>query len=206
MASYYELWMDILDFSCILGFPHKYFLRDGGKTLLLLFHQLKNHAMSHVQAFIQLIQSRKIVHEDISLRLFLLSLYLEDNLSVKNWYEGFPRKVFLQSRNSLMHSTQIGITVSKNRKERLWSKEYGKIPWEKSILKMIEEKEPMMIFHSSLNIQIIRPLQKWKLVSLLLIYWLSQDTHMSYQRHSSIPSRVAMIIPCIMWNGLWLWL
>ena len=162
--------------------------------------------MSHVQAFMQLIQSRKIMHEDIILRLFLLSIYLEDNLSVKNWYEGFPRKVFLHSRNSLMHSTQIEITVSKNRKERLWSKEYGKIPWEKSILKMIEEKEPMMIFDSSLNIQIIWPPQKWKLVSFLLIYWLSRDTHISYQRHSSIPSRVAMIIPRIMWNGLWLWL
>ena len=28
------------------------------------------------------------------MRLLLLSLHLEDNLSVRNWYEGFPRKSF----------------------------------------------------------------------------------------------------------------
>ena len=34
------------------------------------------------------------MHEDTKMRLFVLSLHLEDNLSVRNWYEGFPCKRF----------------------------------------------------------------------------------------------------------------
>ena len=94
MASNYEWWMDMLDFSCIPGFPHKYAIRDGGKALFPLFQHYKNHATSHVQAFVQFIRESNIVHENIKMRLFLLSLHLEDNLSVRNWYEGFPRKIF----------------------------------------------------------------------------------------------------------------
>ena len=37
MASDYKLRMDILDCSCILGFPHKYVIQDGEKTLFPLF-------------------------------------------------------------------------------------------------------------------------------------------------------------------------
>ena len=32
------------------------------------------------------------------MRLFLLSLHLEDNLRVRNWYERFPRKIFSSLR------------------------------------------------------------------------------------------------------------
>ena len=37
MESNYELWMDILDFSCIPGFPHKYAIQNDGKELFPLF-------------------------------------------------------------------------------------------------------------------------------------------------------------------------
>ena len=33
-----------------------------------------------------------IIHEDIKMKLFMLSLNLEDNWDVRNWYEGFPHK------------------------------------------------------------------------------------------------------------------
>ena len=67
---------------------------------------------------------------------------------------------------------------------------------------MSKEKDLEMIFHSSVTILIVRLPQKWKLVSLLLIYLVSQDTSTSYQRNYGIPSRVTMIILRIMWNGL----
>ena len=88
MDSNYELWME---FSCIPCFPHKHAIWDGGKALFPLFQQYKNHAASHVQVFMQFIQASNIVHEDIRMRFFLLSLHLENNLSVI-WYEGFPLK------------------------------------------------------------------------------------------------------------------
>ena len=94
MASNYELWMDILDFSCIPGFPHKYAIQDNGKALFPLFQQYKYHATTHVKSFMQFFWASNIVHKDIKMRLFLLSLHLEDNLSVRNWYEGFPCKSF----------------------------------------------------------------------------------------------------------------
>ena len=34
------------------------------------------------------------MHEDIRIRLFPLSLHLEVNLYVRNWYEGLPCKIF----------------------------------------------------------------------------------------------------------------
>ena len=204
MASNYELWMDTLDFSCIPGFPHKYDIQDGGNALFPLFQQYKYHVATHVQKFMQFIWASNIVHEDIRMRLFLLSLHIEGNLSVRNWYEGFPCIIFLLSGNSLMLSVWIGITVSKNKKERPWSTKYGKKPWEKYRLKAMQEKEPQMIFHSSLKILIMRLLQKWKLVLLLLIYQHSQDNQMSYPRYFGMPSRVTMIIPHITLNGLWL--
>ena len=98
MASNYEMWMDTLDFLRILGFLHKYAIQDGGKALFPLFQQYKYQAATHVQAFMQFIRASNIVHEDIKMRLFLLSLHLEDNLSIKNWYEGFPRKSFSSLR------------------------------------------------------------------------------------------------------------
>ena len=42
----------------------------------------------------QFIRASNIVHEDIRLRLFLLSLHLGVNLFVRNWYEGFPCRSF----------------------------------------------------------------------------------------------------------------
>ena len=34
------------------------------------------------------------MHEDTMMRLFMLSLHLEDSLSFRNWYESFPRRIF----------------------------------------------------------------------------------------------------------------
>ena len=99
MASNYKLWMDTLDFSCILRFPHRYATQDGGKALFPLFQQYKCHATTHVQAFMQFFWASNIEHKDIRMRLFLLSLHLEDNLFVRNWYEGFPRKNISSLRN-----------------------------------------------------------------------------------------------------------
>ena len=87
-----------MDFSRIPGFPHKYAIQDGEKALFPLFQQYKYHAATNVQAFMQFIQASNIVHEDIRMRLFLLSLHIEDNLLVKNWYEGFPRNFFSSLR------------------------------------------------------------------------------------------------------------
>ena len=42
----------------------------------------------------QFLQGSDTAHEDIIMKLFLLSLNLEDNASVRNWYEGFPHKIF----------------------------------------------------------------------------------------------------------------
>ena len=86
MASNYELWMDILEFSCIPGFPYKYAIQDGGKELFPLFQEYKYHAEMHVQEFMQFLQESNIIHEDIRMSLFLISLHLEDNLYVRNWY------------------------------------------------------------------------------------------------------------------------
>ena len=158
MASNYELWMDILDFSCIPGFPDKYAVQDSWKELFPLFQQHKYHATTHVQAFMQFLWESNIVHEDIILRLFILSLHLEDNLSVRNWYEGFLAKVFLHSSSSSMHSTWIGITVLKNMKERSWSTIYGMKPLEMAKNK----KKSIRIPHFNLMTLIIRLLQKWK--------------------------------------------
>ena len=84
--------------GCIGFFTHssisKYVIQDGGKALFPFFQQYKYHAATHVQAFMQFLRASYIVHEDIRMRLFLLSLHLEDNFSVKNWYEVFPRKIF----------------------------------------------------------------------------------------------------------------
>ena len=41
MASSYELWMDILDFSNISGYPHQYTIKENGKALFPLFHEYK---------------------------------------------------------------------------------------------------------------------------------------------------------------------
>ena len=98
MASNYELWMDILDLSGIPEFPHKYAIQECGKALFPLFQQYKYHATTHVQTFMQFIRSSNIIHKDIRMMLFLLSHHLEDNLSVRNWYEGFPRKNFSSLR------------------------------------------------------------------------------------------------------------
>ena len=94
MASSYELWMVIMDFSHILGYPHQYVINDDGKALFPLFHEYKYHAATHVWAFMQFLHVSNIIHEDNRMKLFLLSLHLEDNLAVMNWYEVFPRKFF----------------------------------------------------------------------------------------------------------------
>ena len=90
MGSAYELQMDILGFSYIPEYPHQYVIKDDGKELFPLFHEYKYHAVTHIWAFMQFLQGSDIVHDDIKMKLFLLSLNLEDNLSVKNCYEGFP--------------------------------------------------------------------------------------------------------------------
>ena len=41
----------------------------------------------------QFLQESNIVHEDIK-----MNFNLEDNWSVRNWYEGFPRKFFSSLR------------------------------------------------------------------------------------------------------------
>ena len=53
MESIYELRLDILDFSCILGYPHQYVIEDDGKASFPLFQQYKYHAVAHVWAFMQ---------------------------------------------------------------------------------------------------------------------------------------------------------
>ena len=98
MASNYELWVDILVFFSIPGFPHKYAIQDGGNALFPLFEQYRYHVATYLQEFMQFIWESNIIHQDIRMRLFLLSLHLEDNLSVRNWYEGFPCKIFSSLR------------------------------------------------------------------------------------------------------------
>ena len=92
MASNYELWMDILDFSCILGYPHQYVIEDEGNAIFPLFQQYKYDAATHVWAFLQFLQANNIVHEDLRMKFFLVSLHLEGNLTIRNWYEEFPHK------------------------------------------------------------------------------------------------------------------
>ena len=87
MASSYELWMDILDFSHIPGYPHQYTIEDDGKALFPLFHEYKYQATTHIWAFLQFLQGNNIIHEDIKMKLFFLSLNLQENLNVINWYE-----------------------------------------------------------------------------------------------------------------------
>ena len=151
MASDYELWMDILDFSCIPCFPHKYGIQYGGKELFPLFQQYKYHATSHVQAFMQFIRASNILHEDIRIRLFMLSLHLEDSLSARNCYEGFPCRIFSSLRkfiNAFIMDWDYGV------KEQFRNSMIQRI-WEEAKLQIIQEKEPKMIFYSSLKILII---------------------------------------------------
>ena len=97
MASTYELWINIFDFFCIPRYPHKYVIENNGKPIFPLFQEYKYHAAIHVWAFMQFLQASNIIHEDIRMKLFLLSLHLEDNLTVENWYERFPRKKIIHS-------------------------------------------------------------------------------------------------------------
>ena len=87
-----------IGFSGILGFPHKYAIQDDGKEIFPLFQQYKYHAATHVWAFLQFLQASSIVHQDLIMNFFLLSLHLEENLTVRNWYEGFPHKHFSSFR------------------------------------------------------------------------------------------------------------
>ena len=48
MATNYESWIDILDFSCILGYPHQYVIDDDGKAIFPLFLQYKYDATTCV--------------------------------------------------------------------------------------------------------------------------------------------------------------
>ena len=150
----------------------------------------------------QFIWASNIVYEDIRIGLFMLSLQLEENLSPRNCYEGFPCRIFSSLRkfiNAFIMDWDYSV------KEQFRNAMSQRI-WEEAKLQIIQEKEPKMIFYSSLNILIIRLLHKLKLVYLLLIYQLSQDIQMSYLRYSGMPSRMTMIMLHIMWNGLWLWL
>ena len=87
-----RLFKSNLDFSHIPGHPHQYVIKDDWKALFPLFHEYKYQAATHIWAFMQFLQGNNIIHEDIKMKFFLLSLNFKDNWNVKNLYEGFPHK------------------------------------------------------------------------------------------------------------------
>ena len=72
------------------------------------------------------------MHEDISVRLFMLSLHLEDNLAVKNWYEGFICRSFSSLRqfiNAFNMDWDYGIEEQERNAmiDRIWEETLGRI-------------------------------------------------------------------------------
>ena len=66
------------------------------------------------------------------MRLFLLSLHLEVNLSVKNWYEGFPCKSFSSLKQFIdAFNTDWDYSVEEHERkamiDRIWEETLGKI-------------------------------------------------------------------------------
>ena len=72
------------------------------------------------------------MQEDISMRLFMLSLYLEDNLSFRNWYKGFPRRSFSSLKKFInAFNTYWDYDVEEHEIkamiDRIWEETLGKI-------------------------------------------------------------------------------
>ena len=72
------------------------------------------------------------MHEDIRIRLFPLSLHLEVNLSVRNWYEGLPCKIFSSLKQFIdSFSTDWDYSIEERETnsmiDRIWEEAVGKI-------------------------------------------------------------------------------
>ena len=69
------------------------------------------------------------MHEDITTRLFLLSLHLEVNLYVRNWYVGFPRKIFSSLRKFIdAFNTDWDYDVEEEERKAMINRMMGRNP------------------------------------------------------------------------------
>ena len=107
-------------------------LNNYGNTSFSLFQQYQNHVVSHVQEFMRFIRESNTMHEDIRIRLFPLSLHLEVNLYVRNWYEGLPCKIFSYLKQFIdAFSTDWDYSIEERERnsmiDRIWEEAMGKI-------------------------------------------------------------------------------
>jgi hypothetical protein len=71
-----------LDFSGIQGYPNNY---QDWREELPRFHGLSDSPLSHISSFIDVISKLNINHEDVKMKMFILSLdFLEDE--IMDWY------------------------------------------------------------------------------------------------------------------------
>ena len=68
-----------LDFLCILGYPHQLDVENDGKVLFPKFHEYEYTSSAHLFVLRGFLVISNIIHEDVRMKLFELSLDLRNN-------------------------------------------------------------------------------------------------------------------------------
>ena len=74
------------------GYPHQLDNDNDGKVLLPKFHEYEYEASMHILMFKGFLMKSNIIHEDVRMKLCVLSLDLDINEDVRAYYKEVPLK------------------------------------------------------------------------------------------------------------------
>ena len=78
-----------LDFSNILGYPNETY-KHGWSKSIPIFHEYKDRVAEHIMMFKEFLVAWDTVDEDLIMKRFIISLDLQNNKDVGDWYDELP--------------------------------------------------------------------------------------------------------------------